>query len=411
MNPGQGYGSFAALKDCRSSTPLSTARLSFTSASSIIDDITMPNDTEESMTWYGYPTAHGLPTSTCETIPTECFNPLGSEITSWWEGHAMSSMDGGLTEFGLHDGLPRFAEQELWTYDVTEDQPRWNPYSPLTWTSEESGKPVTTVPESLNQQRSRTSVSSKSSNWTSSEMFKVSTNAEATPSTHDAESSSKAEKSTRASRHALPSSRMSTRNKRAAGPAIARTNATANNNERSWRSTNDSMGLNSMRKSSRTTSATTGIHQHASKPGTSTMKPNSYLEADPYGTNAFLNDIKVSSEKQKRREPGSAEKDQYLLKARKAGLSYKTIRAQGKFLEAESTLRGRYRSLTKEKKDRVRKPQWTEIDVGILALIRNNTADYAYRIDCYRKPFRNTVIRAFPSLNKKSLGNRLLNTS
>ncbi|PQE15995.1 HMG box-containing protein [Rutstroemia sp. NJR-2017a WRK4] len=375
-NTSQGYGSFAALKDCRSSTPLSPAGLSFTSASSIIDDITMPNDTEASMTWCGYPTAHGLPMSSCETIPTECFNPLGSEVTSWWEGRAMNSMDVAMTEFGLHDGLPRFFEQKLWTYDLTEDQPQWNPYSPITWTSEESGKPVTTIPGSLNQQRSRTSVSSKSSNWTSSEMFKVSANTEVTPSTHDTESNSEAEKSTRTLRHTLPSSRMSAGNKMAAGPAITRKNATANNNTRSWRSTNDSMGPTSVRRSSRTVSATTGTPLYASKPGTSTTKPNSYLEADPYGINAFLNDIKVSSETAKRRKLTSAEQDQYLLKARKAGLSYKTIRAQGKFLEAESTLRGRYRSLTKDKKDRVRKPQWTEVDVGILPMVRNDTADY-----------------------------------
>jgi hypothetical protein len=31
---------------------------------------------------------------------------------------------------------------------------------------------------------------------------------------------------------------------------------------------------------------------------------------------------------------------------------------------AESTLRGRYRSLTKERKDRVRKPVWTKVDVS-----------------------------------------------
>src|SRR4051812_19754612 len=65
MNTDQGYGSFAALKDCRSSTPLSTAGLSFTSTSSIIEDITMPNDTDVSMTYCGYPTA----ISTCETVP------------------------------------------------------------------------------------------------------------------------------------------------------------------------------------------------------------------------------------------------------------------------------------------------------------------------------------------------------
>lgn len=56
--------------------------------------------------------------------------------------------------------------------------------------------------------------------------------------------------------------------------------------------------------------------------------------------------------------------DQQLLAWRKEGLSYKQIKLQGRFSEAESTLRGRYRALTKASKDRVRKPCWTARDVS-----------------------------------------------
>lgn len=57
--------------------------------------------------------------------------------------------------------------------------------------------------------------------------------------------------------------------------------------------------------------------------------------------------------------------DQILLDGKQAGLTYKEIRRRMKTAVAESTLRGRYRSLTKARKDRVRKPVWTEKDVSL----------------------------------------------
>jgi len=56
--------------------------------------------------------------------------------------------------------------------------------------------------------------------------------------------------------------------------------------------------------------------------------------------------------------------DKYLLEQKRAGLTYRDIKRFGGFTEAESTLRGRYRSLTKPKEDRVRKPEWKENDVS-----------------------------------------------
>ncbi|KAI9806091.1 MAG: hypothetical protein M1833_004498 [Piccolia ochrophora] len=60
-------------------------------------------------------------------------------------------------------------------------------------------------------------------------------------------------------------------------------------------------------------------------------------------------------------------KDTFLVRAKRAGKSYKEIRAEGNFTEAESTLRGRFRTLTKEKDRRVRKPQWETKDIQLLA--------------------------------------------
>ena len=56
--------------------------------------------------------------------------------------------------------------------------------------------------------------------------------------------------------------------------------------------------------------------------------------------------------------------DDFLVRSRLAGKSYRDIRRLGGFTEAESTLRGRFRALTKRKEERVRRPEWSEIDVS-----------------------------------------------
>ncbi|KAL4969327.1 uncharacterized protein BDV14DRAFT_196154 [Aspergillus stella-maris] len=57
-------------------------------------------------------------------------------------------------------------------------------------------------------------------------------------------------------------------------------------------------------------------------------------------------------------------KNALLLDYKRRGLSYKDIKRIGGFKEAESTLRGRYRTLTKSKEQRVRRPQWHENDMA-----------------------------------------------
>ena len=64
-----------------------------------------------------------------------------------------------------------------------------------------------------------------------------------------------------------------------------------------------------------------------------------------------------------RTQPRADAKDVFLVQSKLAGMSYKEIRDRGNFSEAESTLRGRFRTLTKEKENRVRKPEWEERDV------------------------------------------------
>ncbi|KAI1086832.1 hypothetical protein F5B19DRAFT_487197 [Rostrohypoxylon terebratum] len=74
----------------------------------------------------------------------------------------------------------------------------------------------------------------------------------------------------------------------------------------------------------------------------------------------------LTEEAKRRAEEARAAKDEFLVKSKKEGLTYREIRKRGNFTEAESTLRGRFRALTKEKEARVRKPEWRENDIVLL---------------------------------------------
>ncbi|KAF2997408.1 hypothetical protein E8E13_005380 [Curvularia kusanoi] len=58
--------------------------------------------------------------------------------------------------------------------------------------------------------------------------------------------------------------------------------------------------------------------------------------------------------------------DEMLLQMKRDGRTYRDIRKALGRKVAESTLRGRYRSLTKPRKERVRAPKWTETDIALL---------------------------------------------
>ena len=59
-------------------------------------------------------------------------------------------------------------------------------------------------------------------------------------------------------------------------------------------------------------------------------------------------------------------RDKFLIASKLSGMSYKEIKTRGHFREAESTLRGRFRTLTKAPEQRLRKPVWTAQDVSIV---------------------------------------------
>ncbi|KAI1143937.1 hypothetical protein F5Y05DRAFT_418119 [Hypoxylon sp. FL0543] len=63
---------------------------------------------------------------------------------------------------------------------------------------------------------------------------------------------------------------------------------------------------------------------------------------------------------------GRSAKDDFLVRSKLSGMTYREIRRKGNFTEAESTLRGRFRTLTKDKEARVRKPEWQDNDIRLL---------------------------------------------
>ncbi|KAF2666002.1 hypothetical protein BT63DRAFT_442332 [Microthyrium microscopicum] len=58
--------------------------------------------------------------------------------------------------------------------------------------------------------------------------------------------------------------------------------------------------------------------------------------------------------------------DEFILAWRSQGKTYKEIKDLGNLDIAESTLRGRYRTLIKPKNQRVRKPEWQPVDIQLL---------------------------------------------
>ena len=87
------------------------------------------------------------------------------------------------------------------------------------------------------------------------------------------------------------------------------------------------------------------------------------------GTSSVKTRIECSGSRSRRDtvQVYQSRRDELLIRLRQAGLSYKDIKERGHYRDAESTLRGRFRTLTKRKEERVRKPQWHKRDVSDLS--------------------------------------------
>jgi len=92
-----------------------------------------------------------------------------------------------------------------------------------------------------------------------------------------------------------------------------------------------------------------------------TLKPRKSACPRPEPTSGLLSikDLDIPSE-----SASQEERDQFLVRAKNQGMAYSDIKRFGRFREAVSTLRGRFRTLTKKKEARVRQPQWSQTDVS-----------------------------------------------
>ncbi|UPL01562.1 hypothetical protein LCI18_012496 [Fusarium solani-melongenae] len=61
-------------------------------------------------------------------------------------------------------------------------------------------------------------------------------------------------------------------------------------------------------------------------------------------------------------------RDQYLIDRRADGFTYREIKDAGAYKEAEATLRGRWRTLTKDPEQRLRRPVWEQNDLEMLGV-------------------------------------------
>lgn len=162
-------------------------------------------------------------------------------------------------------------------------------------------------------------------------------------------------------RHILPSS---VPNSRTAVPVLARNSFRDElPTKRPLRSSNSRQGSKAIPQLTSTNSGGTD-----SSRSTEGVQPQRSVPRKIEPVAKSLDSQQPSAEKPQSAEATHAKhhrdaKDDFLIKAKLAGMSYKDIRKQGKFTEAESTLRGRFRTLTKHKAARVRKPEWNENDV------------------------------------------------
>ncbi|KEF59512.1 uncharacterized protein A1O9_04356 [Exophiala aquamarina CBS 119918] len=93
-------------------------------------------------------------------------------------------------------------------------------------------------------------------------------------------------------------------------------------------------------------------------------------------------------------------KDELLVSCKAQGMSYKQIKELGGFDEAESTLRGRYRALTKPREARLRKPEWGKREIELLfegvAHFSKSNADFLLPEDAPDSASLNQLVNKIP---------------
>ncbi|KAI9645748.1 hypothetical protein NHQ30_005180 [Ciborinia camelliae] len=377
MSINQGRGSFTDFQNCRSSTQPSMTQVSFSSNTSTIDDYFSNDNTSTSANYKDLSTLTKSSPNTYESINSESAVAHDGTGSSWCSDGSDSHMDninnlasetsGSYASSYFHDGLPRLQDgqqdnfADLWN-DTYEPTNNWPP-NPLT--------PNTVKPKALNLNASfasnesidsaTTMSSSQTSAYSSSESTPIASSPEDTSSPSLAKEQSMVDQSSQPRpRHMLPSFRPTKNNEAALELSHDRVIPGKPNEPRMV--TERRVKHQRTRASTPVLSAVTNTRSHTIIKNDVDIK-DSTEPTTPQ--NDMVDDISppaISNTLPRNR----SEQNEFLVNSRQAGMSYKTIRSKGKFTDAESTLRGRFRTLTKDKKDRVRKPEWTDNDLRLL---------------------------------------------
>ncbi|QSZ30486.1 hypothetical protein DSL72_000040 [Monilinia vaccinii-corymbosi] len=370
MGMDQGRRSFVSFQNCRTSKPLSTAQVPFSSNTSTIQDH-FSNDNPSPSKVY-----NDLSTST-NNISPNAYEPvytsdvaLDCTLSSWSSdgidncmnniNNFTSQVSGSNAYFYLHDGLATQQDEQehdieglgIHTYEPANNWPS-NPYIP-----------GTVRPKALNLNASFESTASMSTTASSTKST-YSSSSDSTAVANSAEDTSNKRQSVLEQphpRYVLPSSEPTKNNEAALHGPSNHDVVPARTNESQW-DKNIPVKHRRMRASSPIISAVANTRSHTIIKkdldiGDCSV-PKTHQHDVPEGKSSPAIDVtKIHSR---------SEQNKFLVSSRLHGLSYKEIRSKGGFSDAESTLRGRFRRLTKDKKDRVRKPEWTDIDLRLLA--------------------------------------------
>lgn len=351
MSMDQGRRSFTAFQNCINLTPLPRAQVPFSSNASAVEGPFSNDNTSES--------AIDGELSTLATSAPNRYVPLELRhhsthdgiFSGIWSNRADNHMNnieshsseaeisGSYRASNFPDRLPRLQDEQQ--EGLTDD---WNPeYWP-------SGQlvPSTVRPKALNLNAlfgstvSTVSIATTASSHTStssSEPTAMESSPEETPSPSDEEEQSVDEPVQTTTRHMLPSSR----------PIRY--------------SDSESAETNKPRRYRRARASTPVISAVANTRSHTLIKVDPVPEAEDDKRESLSPPVDADLELGLPEGSSRSEQNKFLVRARMAGMSYKGILSKGNFTDAESTLRGRFRTLTKDKKDRVRKPIWTANDV------------------------------------------------
>ena len=380
---GQRHGSFAEFSNTRQGlkqiayhNPNESDLASFAAAapSSYQEDVTIIGDfgigaSSPSTTYSGYSTS----SATVDPISLIQVNATAHQNAptkgAWWlesarNGHSQYHDDVyGLSM--LHDGLPRTQKQQQHQYTDL-----WVPENgfPSTWPTQTTTTATATVPITISPKALTLSVPAPSLSSSASSQD---------PIIPLSDSSSTSDSSVSSSRQATPESvpetmqvveppELNRQHCQILSDSLPRARATPvlPSNDFTTRQT-------TQKRSVKSRSEIHSVRKPVPPPAQTKLRlfiNQSKVDATP---ETSLPTEEIESTPSAGSPTGQAEhhrsaKDDYLVKQKLAGMSYKDIRRHGNFFEAESTLRGRFRTLTKHKMARVRKPEWTDNDVSIL---------------------------------------------